>query len=235
MANNDYNQFCPIAKACELVEPRWTLLILHEMWNGSSRFNEIRRGVPGMSPTLLSKRVKDMEIRGLVSRTQNTKTGHVDYALTAIAKELMPIVKALGQWAHRNVDTEISLEKLDARLLMWNMWRKIDAACFPHKKTVIQFIFPELNEDQRNYWLIAKPGIPVDLCLVDPGFDVDLFITADLKAMTSAWMGWSRLKTEISNDKIVLVGDQELIAGIENWMVISSFATHDYSVSASSN
>lgn len=235
MANSDYNQFCPIAKVSELVEPRWTLLILNEMWSGSSRFNEIRRGVPGMSPTLLSKRLKDMEIRGLVSRTQNSKTGHVDYALTAIARDLVPIVKALGQWAHRNVDAEISLEKLDARLLMWNMRRKIDTTYFPNGKTVIQFIFPELNEDQRNYWLITKPGHPVDLCLVDPGFDVDLYVTAELKAMTSAWMGWSRLKTEISNEKIVLSGNQKLIVGIENWMVISSFATHDYSVSTSSN
>ena len=235
MANNNYNQFCPIAKACELVEPRWTLLIMHEMWNGSSRFNEIRRGVPGMSPTLLSRRLKEMEIRGLISRKKNPKTGNVDYALTSIALELKPIVKALGQWAHRNIDAEISLENLDARLLMWNMRRKVDTRCFPAKRIVIQFIFPELSEDQMSYWLIAKPGIPVDLCLIDPGFDVDLFVTAELKAMTSAWMGWSRLQTELSNDKITLTGDQKLIAGIEDWMVISSFATHDHTIPTSLN
>lgn len=183
MSDKSYNQFCPIAKACEVLEPRWTLLILHEMWNGSSRFNEIRRGVPGMSPTLLSKRLKEMENRGLMSRKESKKSGNIDYTLTKVALELKPIVHALGQWAHRNIDAEVSLEKLDARLLMWNMRRKINIRSLPAKKTVIQFIYPELDEDQMNYWLIAIPSLPVDLCLIDPGFDVDLFVTADWKSV----------------------------------------------------
>jgi DNA-binding HxlR family transcriptional regulator len=131
MSADGYNQFCPVAKACEVLEPRWTLLILCEMWSGSTRFNDIRRGVPGMSPTLLSKRLKQMEQHGLIQRSQADGGGDIAYTTTAIATELEPIVHALGAWAHRNVDADVTLEKLDARLLMWNMRRKIDVDALP--------------------------------------------------------------------------------------------------------
>lgn len=225
MQGEGYNQFCPIAKACELIEPRWTLLLLSEMWSGSTHFNEIRRGVPGMSPTLMSKRLKQLEENGLVIRSINGRTGEITYVPTDIANELAPIVKELGRWAHRNVDAEVTLEHLDARLLMWNMRRKVDATGLPkRKRSVIEFSYPELPREERNYWIVSKPGEPVDLCLIDPGYDVDLYITAQLKAMTAAWMGLSGLKAEIDRGTISLVGDPEIAARIDAWMVRSSFA-----------
>jgi DNA-binding HxlR family transcriptional regulator len=209
-----------------LLEPRWTLLLLSEMWSGSTRFNEIRRGVPGMSPTLMSKRLRQMEDNGLVSRTENRSTGEINYRTTKIANELEPIVKALGKWAHRNIDSDVTLENLDARLLMWNMRRKIDPTALPSaRRSVIEFIYPELPRDEQSYWLISKPGTPVDLCSTDPGHDVDLFVTADLKAMTSAWIGLSSLQSEISEGRINLVGDTAIAASIGVWMVPSSYAT----------
>ncbi|SDG32543.1 winged helix-turn-helix transcriptional regulator [Pelagibacterium luteolum] len=224
MSSDSYNSFCPVAKACEIIEPRWTLLILSELSHGARRFNEIRRGVPGISPTLLSKRLKEMEHHGLVRRT-GFEAGEPGYATTPMADELEPVVQALGKWAHRNIDREISLEKLDAGLLMWNMRRKIDANVLPRgRTTVIQFTYPELAQEERHYWLVARPGRPVDLCLLDPGHDVDLFIRADLKAMTSAWMGWTSLSSEIHANKIALIGDRRLIASLERWMVRSSYA-----------
>lgn len=228
MAHDGYNQFCPVAKVCEMLEPRWTLLILCEMWSGSTRFNEIRRGVPGISPTLLSKRLKEMEDRGLVTRTAHPQSGDINYKTTAIADELSPIIHALGAWAHRNIDSELSLERLDARLLMWNMRRKIDTTMLPKsRRSVIQFTFPELPKATQSYWLIARPGFPVDLCTLNPGHDVDLFVTADLKALTSAWMGWSSLQSELARDKICLIGDPSLASSIGRWMVTSSFATQN--------
>ena len=225
MAHDGYNQFCPVAKACEVLEPRWTLLLLCEMWAGSTRFNEIRRGVPGMSPTLMSKRLREMEERGLIVRTENRATGDINYTTTNIANELETIVHALGEWAHRNVDAEVTLENLDARLLMWNIRRKIDPGALPlSRRTVIEFSYPELPKDDRSYWLIAKAGMPVDLCSMDPGFDVDLFVSADLKAMTSAWMGLSSLKAEINQGSISLVGDPLLAASVDSWLVRSSYA-----------
>ncbi|TCL69667.1 helix-turn-helix domain-containing protein [Rhizobium sp. BK251] len=225
MTNGGYNQFCPVSKACEMLEPRWTLLILCEMWSGSSRFNEIRRGVPGMSPTLLVKRLREMEANGLIIRVENTATGEIAYRTTNMANELEPIVHALGKWAHRNIDTDVTLERLDARILMWNMRRKIDVNALPgRRRNVIKFTYPELPRDERNYWLLAKPGTPVDLCLTDPGYDVDLFVTADLKAMTSAWMGFSTFEAELAHERISLIGDTTLASSIENWMVRSSYA-----------
>jgi len=224
MAHDSYNQFCPVAKACEVLEPRWTLLLLCEMWAGSTRFNEIRRGVPGMSPSLMSKRLREMEEHGLIVRTEKP-TGDINYTTTKIADELEAIVHALGEWAHRNVDAEVTLENLDARLLMWNIRRKIDPDALPRsRRTVIEFTYPELPKEERSYWLIAKSGMPIDLCSVDPGYDVDLFVSADLKAMTSSWMGLSSLKTEIAQGSISLIGDPVLAASVDSWLTRSSYA-----------
>lgn len=226
MAQNSYNQFCPIAMACEILEPRWTLLIMCEMWSGSQRFNEIRRGVPRMSPTLLSKRLKEMEARGLISRRENADSGLVTYKITPVGNELGPIVRALGQWAHKNVDTEVTLEHLDARLLMWNIRRNVDRNALPlSRKVTIQFTFPELESEQKSYWLIAKPGCDVDICWSDPGFDVDLYVNAQLRAMTSAWLGFSKLEKKIDNDQINLIGDEALANSIGSWLVQSSLAS----------
>lgn len=226
MANDGYNQFCPVSKACEMLEPRWTLLLLSEMWSGSTRFNEIRRGVPGMSPTLMSKRLKEMEQHGLILRCETKAGGDIHYRTTKMADELQPIVQSLGRWAHRNIDAEVTLEKLDARLLMWNMRRKIDVSAMPpNKRSVVKFTYPELPREEQSYWLLAKPGVPVDLCLTDPGHEVDLFINADLKAITSAWIGLSNLQAEIARETISLIGDPVLAATIGKWMVPSLYAT----------
>ena len=225
MSNDSYNQFCPVSKACEIIEPRWTLLILCEMWQGSTRFNEIRRGVPGMSPTLMSKRLKELELRGIINRSEDQLTNEIHYTMTQMGIELQPIIQALGKWAHRNIDADVTLEKLDARLLMWNMRRKINTVTFPkHRRTVIQFTYAELPADEQHYWIIAKPDTAVDLCSVDPGFDVDLYINADLKAMTSAWMGLSTLRAQIAAEKIVMIGNRTLADTIDHWMVRSSMA-----------
>ncbi|MCW8869279.1 MAG: helix-turn-helix transcriptional regulator [Proteobacteria bacterium] len=225
MSTQSYNQFCPIAKACEIIEPRWTLLILCEMWSGSSRFNEIKKGVPGMSPTLFSKRLKEMILKGIISRERIPHSKQFNYKITPTGQELAPIVYALGQWAHKHVNAEISLQTLDAGLLMWNMRRNIDCSAIKSGKTVIEFILTEGKSEPDCYWLIIKPGYDVDLCMKDPGFDVDLYVKADLKALTSVWMGLSSMLHEVAQDKIILLGDQELAKSIDQWMIKSKFAS----------
>ncbi len=226
MTKDSYISFCPTAKVCEILEPRWTLLILCEMWSGSTHFNDIRRGVPAISPTLLSKRLKELERHGMLSRVEDGTGSGYTYHLTRIARELEPIVEQLGDWVHRNIDTEVRLERLDARVLMWNMRRKVNTAVLPRtRRCVIQFIYPELPEAERNYWLIARPGFPIDMCMIDPGHDVDLYVTAELRAMTAAWMGLSTLQGEMNKGKIDLVGDVTLVSSIGDWMVRSRFAS----------
>lgn len=225
MASSQYATFCPLSKACEIVEPKWSLLIMSEIWSGSTHFNEIRRGLPTMSPTLLSRRLRELEENGLVNRIQNPSSGEISYLSTSMGDELAPVAQSLAAWAHRHVDSEVSLRRLDARILMWNMRRKIDQTAMPRNRySVIQFTFPELPKDQQNYWLISRPGQEIDLCTTDPGHSVDLFISADLKAMTSVWMGHSSLESELAHETVSMIGDPVLARSINAWMVKSIFA-----------
>lgn len=225
MSTPEFATFCPLAKACDIIEPRWSLMVLSELWGGATRFNEIRRGLPAMSPTLLSRRLKELEQHGLIERIENPATGEISYLTTEMGQELFPIAKTLGDWAHRFVNCDVSLEKLDARMLMWNVRRKANPASFPKtRRTVIQFIFPDAPELDRNFWLIAKPGAAIDLCSIDPGQNVDLYITAELRAMTAAWIGRSTFPREIAAERIQLIGDPVLIRSLDSWLVRSIYA-----------
>ena len=224
MSETAYPRFCPVAMAAEMLEPRWTMLVLCEMWSGSTRFNEIQRGVPGMSPGLLSKRLKAMEAKGLVRRNRKVPGGHYEYFTTPLADELEPLVHRLGEWAHRNIDSEVSLEKLDARLLMWNIRRKIDRLELPVPKCVIQFTLNDPPRDASNYWLIIKPGVETDLCYAHPNSDIDLFVVCKLRALTSAWMGHTTFEQEIEADDITLIGHEMMARTLTKWLKRSSFA-----------
>jgi len=224
MTESGYGQFCPVAMAAEVLCTRWTLVMLSEMLSGSTRFNEIRRGVPRMSPALLSKRLKELEEWGLIERTEKKDAEGGEYHLTPAALELEPVITALGNWSQRWVDSELTLQNLDAQLLMWNVRRKLSPDPMPKRKTVVQIIFPELAQNKQNYWLIVSPGQDVDLCSIDPGFDVNLFVSADLKAMTSAFIGPSTLDAEIAADRILLTGDNEVSGQFKKWFVQSRYA-----------
>lgn len=224
MADSNYPRFCPVAMAASLLEPRWTMLVLCEMWSGSTRFNEIQRGVPGMSPGLLSKRLKEMEAAGLITRRITGAGGHAEYLTTAMADELEPLIKGLGEWAHRNIDAEVSLQYLDARLLMWNIRAKIDLLQLPKRKSVIQFILDDPPNETRNYWLVAKPGEETDLCYADPKFEVDLYVVCTLRTLTSAWMGHSCFEEEIAHGRITLTGHDLMARTLTKWLVRSSYA-----------
>jgi DNA-binding HxlR family transcriptional regulator len=194
------------------------------MWSGSTRFNEIQRGVPAMSPGLLSKRLKDMEDKGLIVRRISGAGNHAEYFTTELANELEPIVVSLGEWAHRNIDTTVSLQDLDARVLMWNIRRKINRAGLPIHKCVIQFTLNDPPNETANYWLVIKPGIETDLCYMDPGHNVDLFVVSELRALTSAWMGYTSLEHELEQDRITLVGHLGMARGLTDWLRTSRFA-----------
>ncbi|MDB5612835.1 MAG: HxlR family transcriptional regulator [Devosia sp.] len=223
MQTQGYQQFCPVAMACEMLEPRWTMLILCEIWSGSTRFSDIQRGVPGMSPSLLSKRLKDMAMQGLLTRAIRADK-HTDYRTTPMANELEPLVHELGAWAHRHVDPTLQLKCLDDHLLMWNIRRKIQVTDQFRRKAIIQFILKVSGKSDRNYWLIVRPNGDTDLCMIDPKFEVDLYVSADLKALTSAWMGHSSFAEEIAQETIVMIGDEGLSRSLPRWLKRSSFA-----------
>jgi DNA-binding HxlR family transcriptional regulator len=194
MTESSYKQFCPVAMAAEILCSRWTPLILREFIAGSTRFNELRRGVPRMSPALLSKRLKELEAAGVIDRKRVAgEPGLFEYRLTKAGRALKPVIEALGVWGHRWIESEASLDNLDPNLLMWDMRRNIDPTPMPARRNTIQVIFADLPPAQRNWWLIVEPDHTVDLCSVDPGFDVDLYLATDLRTMTEIWMGYTTL------------------------------------------
>lgn len=225
MIDGGYNQFCPVAMAAEILGSRWTLVLLRELVVGSTRFNELRRGVPRMSPALLSKRLKDLETAGIVTRSEVTGEPDLfEYRLTDAGRDLKPVIEAVGTWGQRWIETEASLENLDPNLLMWDMRRNIDPSPMPARRNVIQVIFSGLQEAERNWWLIVQPGQEVDLCSVDPGFDVDLYLSTDVRTMTEIWMGYTAIARAKEQGRLIITGDRQLEAEVGSWLRLSPFA-----------
>jgi DNA-binding HxlR family transcriptional regulator len=226
MAHGTYRQFCPVAMAAEVLCNRWTVIVLRELVAGSRRFNDLRRGVPRMSPALLSKRLKELEDAGIVRRVASpVEAGVFEYRLTRSGRDLGAVVDAIGTWGQRWVRSDLSLQNLDPDLLMWDMRRSLDPSPMPKRRCVIEFIYPEQPTKRRHYWLVAEPGAEVDVCLVDPGFDVDLYVTTDLTTMTSIWMGLSTVREALTGNKMTLSGDRRLTASIQSWLGLSRFAS----------
>ena len=162
-----YRQFCPVAKAMELLDERWTLLVVRELVAGSEHFNDLRRGLPRMSPGLLSKRLQQLARAGLVER--RSENGEIRYLLTEAGRELGPVVEAVGAWGVRWVG-EIGDQDLDPRLLMWDMHRNVDRSAVPETRTVVRFRFDDVPRPAREWWLVdpsrrgrrlrRRPGLP---------------------------------------------------------------------------
>jgi DNA-binding HxlR family transcriptional regulator len=225
MTQGSYKQFCPVAMAAEILCTRWTIVLLRELVAGSTRFNELRRGVPRMSPALLSQRLKELEAAGILERASSAADpGVSEYRLTEAGRELRPIVEAFGIWGQRRVESEPSLRNLDVQLLMWDMHRNLDTNPMPKQRSVIQFIYPELSVAQRSWWLIVEPEIGVDLCSVDPGFDVELYVTVDLRTMTAIWMGLDSVRAAIATQRMNLTGHRQLASDMQVWLGLSPFA-----------
>lgn len=225
MTVGSYRQFCPVAMAAEILCTRWTVVLLRELVAGSTRFNELRRGVPRMSPALLSQRLKDLEMSGIIARTASTSDPSIfEYHLTASGKELGPIVEAFGIWGQRRIEADVSLQHLDVQLLMWDMRRNLNTTPMPQGRSVVQFIYPELSVTQRSWWLIVDPNKGVDLCSIDPGFDIDLYVSVDLRTMTSIWMGLDTVRAAVGSARMILTGDRKLASAMQTWLGLSPFA-----------
>lgn len=226
-----YNQFCPVAMAAEVLCSRWTVVLLRELLAGSTRFNDLRRGLPRMSPALLSQRLKELEETGIVERrpVPGEPTIH-QYALTDAGRELQPLVESFGKWGQRWIPSKLSLEQLDAQLLMWDMRRGMRFDPPPKRRLVIQFQYPDAPARERNWWLIVEPGKPVDLCMVDPGHDVELYVTSPLRTMTAIWMGIETVREARASDQLMLTGDCGLADTMERWLGLSPFAVEERQV-----
>ena len=217
---SSYHQFCPVSKAMELLDERWTLLIVRELVTGSEHFNELRRGLPRMSPTLLSRRLHQLTRAGIVVRLG--EGNQVRYVLTPAGRELRPVVEALGVWGTRWIG-EIGDEDLDPKLLLWDVHRNVNRALVPEGRTVVQFRFPDVAADVRDWWLVITAD-EVNVCDADPGYPVAVTLTASLRRMTEIWRGDLRWAEAVKAGQLDVRGPQVLRRAVSGWFTLSPFA-----------
>jgi DNA-binding HxlR family transcriptional regulator len=215
-----YHQFCPVAKAMELLDERWTLLVVRELVSGSQHFNELRRGLPRMSPTLLSRRLQQLTRAGVIER--RTEGNEVRYVLTQAGQELRPVVEALGAWGVRWIG-EIGDEDLDPKLLLWDMHRHIDQEAVPDGRTVVRFRFPELPSDLRDWWLVITRG-EADVCDADPGYEVTVTVTGGLRDMVEIWRGDVSWSQALRARAVEVQGPEAMRRAVPGWFTLSGFA-----------
>jgi DNA-binding HxlR family transcriptional regulator len=218
----EYGQFCPVAKALEVLGERWTLLIVRELLMGGSRFNVLQRGLSQISPTILTKRLNDLANTGIIVRKKIPGQRGYEYFLTEMGKELLPVVKSIGdrgmRWARGKMDDS----DLDLELLMLYLERCIQADKLPGKETVIRFRFTDVNK--FNEWWVVASDDDVDVCVRNPGKDVDIYFTTDLRTMIEVWMGDTPYKSAISDGRLKLVGPSALTRDVKSWLAPSIFA-----------
>jgi len=218
----DYGQFCPVAKASELISERWTLLILRELMLGTKRFNEFQRALSRISPTLLTKRMGQLEAAGLlVKKPQKGRKGY-EYFLTPAGRELTPLIEHLASWGMRWARGQLDDEELDVEFLMWDIQRRLRHDALPDGETVICFIFNEL-EKYKYWWLIVFDG-SVDLCTENPGKDVDIYVKASVRIMVEVWKGDLGIRDALGDQRITTQGSRQLTKSFPDWLGICLYA-----------
>lgn len=215
-----YHQFCPVSKALESLDERWTLLVVRELVMGSRRFNELRRGLPRMSPSLLSRRLQQLTRAGVVERRDVGTDVH--YLLTPAGQELRPVLEALGVWGTRWIGN-LGDEDLDPKLLLWDMHRHVDHAVVPGPRTVVHFRFPDVAVRLRDWWLVITAD-DVDVCDIDPGYDVDVTVTASLRGLVEVWRGDVTWTQALRSGTVDLHGPTTACRALPTWFTRSTFA-----------
>ncbi len=218
-----FGQFCPVALASEVLTQRWMLLIIRELSAGSTRFSDIRRGVPRISATLLKQRLEGLGHAGIVERRRRPGTDDAyDYVLTEAGVELAPVLSTIGAWGQRWA-RDIQPEDLDPGWLVWNIHRRLDIAAMPPGRTVIEIAFTDAPTNQRNFWLVHKAG-KVDVCLKLPGFDSDVIVRTSVRVLAEVWRGIRPIGAEIAAKRIRIEGNATLCRALPSWLLLSVYA-----------
>jgi DNA-binding HxlR family transcriptional regulator len=214
-----YHLFCPLAKAAEIVAERWTPLVVQELRSGSSRFNDIRRGIPLISRTLLSQRLKELERVGIVERRGSDERSS-GWHLTEAGMALGPTLDLLSEWGLKYAQDPLEEGDLDVTVLVWNIHKRVDPAAFPDGRTTVQFEFTDVAENKKLWWLVSARGT-VDLCPFDPGFPVDLYVTTDLRTMISIWFGRVTWDAAIRSGTVEVIGSRRLRERMRYWLLLA--------------
>jgi DNA-binding HxlR family transcriptional regulator len=217
-----YRQFCPVALASETLTQRWMLLVVRELCAGATRFSDIRRGVPGITATLLKQRLDTLRRAGVVERSAPKGRERPVYRLTRAGEELRPVLASIGTWGQRWA-RDIREQDLDPGWLVWTMHRRIDTRAMPPGRTVIGIVFRDAAVHERRFWLVcADPE--VEVCLQPPGFDEDLTVTTSVRVLAEVWRGIRPIASEIRAGRIALVGPTALRRAFPRWLLLSVYA-----------
>jgi DNA-binding HxlR family transcriptional regulator len=210
-----YGQFCPVAKATEVIGEKWTLLVLRELLLGTTRFNDFQRAISRMSPTLLAKRLRRLEECGIIIRKKLSGQRGYEYRLTAAGKELAPLIETLAVWGMRWSRDQLSDDELDVEFLMRELQRRLQTEYLPDGETVICMIFDELSQ-HKTWWLLVD-GDVVDLCTEDPGKDVDLYLNSNVRTIVEVWEGDLEIRTALRNGSVKAHGLHHLVRTMPDW------------------
>lgn len=213
-----YHQYCPVARACEILADRWTPLIVRELLFGSRHFNELQRGLPGISRSLLVARLRHLEDRGVIERHTGARPNVTEYILTEAGSDLMDVITHLGTWAIKWVFANPNSDELDPALLLWKMHQRVDHREFPPGRTVVQFDFA--GRKGRRLWLVLEPG-DISACLKPPGFDSDLIVRADVSALYRVWAGLIDYQVAVGRGEVALQGPPALVRAFPRWFMWS--------------
>lgn len=227
-----YGEFCPIAKAAEIVAERWTPLVIRELIAGSHRFSDLEHGLPGISRSLLVQRLRMLERAGVIERRMDTGGKKPEYHLTPAGQELSSLIMELGRWGQRWVNRDVGAEDADPRLLMWDMRRRLHLDKLPDRRVVLQFDFTGVKP--QTIWLVVELPEP-SVCLHDPGFGTDMFVTADTMALHRIWMGQLSFRDALRRELVLLEGPPELVRSFPSWLALSMFAGVPPAVQSSSH
>ncbi|WP_428419026.1 winged helix-turn-helix transcriptional regulator [Methylibium sp.] len=220
--DNTYGQFCTVARGAEALCERWTPLVVRELLCGSKRFNDLHRGVPRMSTSLLAQRLHRLEEFGVVRRSAVGKVW--EYSLTEAGEELRPIIMALGHWGARWIGSRLRDDELDAGLLMWDVRRFVRLPEFPTRPVVIHFLLRDARTRERAWWLVVEDGA-ADLCRDDPGRELTLVVEASVRALTEVWAGELTPQQALESREIRVDGAQRDAQDLWRWLGTSAFAT----------
>jgi DNA-binding HxlR family transcriptional regulator len=214
-------QFCTVARCAEVLCERWTPLVVRELLCGSRRFNDLHRGVPRMSTSLLSQRLRNLEEFGVVRREAVGKVW--EYSLTPAGEDLRPIVMSLGHWGARWIGSRLRPDELDAGFLMWDVRRFVRVQEFPARPVVIHFLFRDARVGEKSWWLVVEGG-EADLCRDDPGRDPTLVVESSVRALTEVWTGDLTPQQALRSRDIRVAGDRRASRDLWRWLGTSAFA-----------
>lgn len=215
-----YGQFCPVSLAAETFARRWTPLIVRELLAGSTRFNDLRRGIPAISASVLSRRLEELGVAGIVTRHEDEEGTR--YVLTPAGEELRGVVEQLGVWGRRWLPSDYREQDLDPRLLVWDIHRNVHLDRLPGR-TVVELHFTDAPAKQRGYWLVLAPD-GADVCLAPPGGEVDLRLSCTVRALTEVWMGDTSWAAAARAGALELTGPGRLRRAFPGWLKLNPFA-----------